>query len=46
MNLADEFDRGDCNENKARKISALTKYPIGADYPSSNYVSYAVSNFC
>ena len=44
MNLVDEFDLGDRGENKARKASASTKRPTGADYPSSNHVSYTISN--
>ena len=44
MNLDDEFDEGDCGENKARKVSASTKGPTGADYLSSNHVSHNVSN--
>ena len=45
MNLVDEFGKGDCGENEARKIFVSTKRPTGADYPSSNHVSYAISNF-
>ena len=44
INLVDEFSRGDCSENKARKASASTKGPTGADYSSSDHVSYTVSN--
>ena len=44
INLADEFDRGDCGENKARRASASTKGPTEADYLSSNHVSHTVSN--
>ena len=44
MNLIDEFYKGDCSENKARTF-ALTKGPTGAEYPSSDHVSHAVSNF-
>ena len=44
INLVDKFGGGDCGENEAR-ISALTKGPTGADYPSSDHISYAVSNF-
>ena len=44
MNLVYEFGRGNCSENTA-KTSALTKGPTGADYPSSNHISHAVSNF-
>ena len=42
--MVDKFGGGDCGENEAKKASVSTKGPIGADYPSSNYVSYAVSN--
>ena len=45
MDLVDEFGEGDRNENEAKKASASTKRPIGADYLSSNHVSHAVSNF-
>ena len=44
MNLVDEFGGGDCGENEA-KTSASTKGPTGADYPSSDQVSHAVSNY-
>ena len=44
MNLVNEFGGGDCGENEARKASVSTKGPIRADYLSSNYVSYTVSN--
>ena len=44
MNLIDEFGRGDRGENEAR-TSASTKGPNRADYPSSDYVSYTVSNY-
>ena len=44
MNLVDKFGRGDHGENEARRASASTKGPTGADYPSSNYVSHTVSN--
>ena len=44
MNLVDEFGGGDCGENEA-KTSASTKGPINADYPSSDHVSHAVSNY-
>ena len=43
--LIDKFDEDDYGENAAKKTSALIKEPIGADYPSSNHVSHAVSNF-
>ena len=43
MNLVDEFGGNDCDENEARTFE-LIKEPIGADYPSFNHVSYAVSN--
>ena len=44
MNLVDEFGRGDRGENEARRASASAKGPTGADYLSSNHVSYTVSN--
>ena len=44
MNLVDEFGRDDCGKNKA-KTSALIKRPIRANYPFSDHVSHAVSNF-
>ena len=44
MNLLDEFGRGDCGKNEAKKVLASTKGPTGADYLSFNYVSHAVSN--
>ena len=44
MNLVDKFGGGDCGENKAR-TAASTKGPTGADYPSSDHVSHAVSNY-
>ena len=44
MNLVDEFDRGFCGENEARRAFASTKRLIRADYPSSDHVSHAVSN--
>ena len=44
MNLVDEFGGGDCGENEAR-TSASTKGPTRADYPSSDHVSHAVSNY-
>ena len=45
MDLVDEFDEGDRGKNEAKKTSASTKKPTGADYQSSNHVSYTVSNF-
>ena len=45
MEVVDEFGTGDCGENKVTKTSALVKKSNAADYPSSNHVSYAVSNF-
>ena len=45
MNLVDKFDRGDCDENKGRKISAPTKELTRADFLSSDYVNYVASNF-
>ena len=44
MDLVDEFVRGNRGENEARKASALTKEPIGADHPSANHVSHNVNN--
>ena len=45
MNLVDKFSESDCSENEARKISVSTKRATGVDYPSSDQVSHAVSNF-
>ena len=45
MNFVDEFDGGDCGKNKVRRAFTSTRGPTGADYPSSNYISHAVSNF-
>ena len=45
IDLIDEFGKGDCGENEAKKTFASTKRPTRADYLSSNYVSHAVSNF-
>ena len=44
MKLVDEFGGDDCGENEAR-TPASTKEPTGADYPSSDHVSHAVSNY-
>ena len=44
MNLVDEIGGDNRGENEARRASALTKRPTGADYPSSNHVSHTVSN--
>ena len=44
MNLVDEFGGGDRGKNEAR-TPASTKRPTGADYPFSNYVNPAVSNY-
>ena len=44
MDLVNEFGGSDCGENEARRASALTKGPTGADYLSSDHVSYTVSN--
>ena len=44
MNLVGEFGGADCGENEAR-TPASTKGPTGADYPSSDHVSHAVSNY-
>ena len=45
INVVDEFSESDYSENEARRTSALTKRPTGADYSSSDPVSHAVSNF-
>ena len=45
IDLVDEFNRGDCDKNEAKRTSASTKGPIGADYLSFNHVSHTVSNF-
>ena len=44
MNLVDEFIRGDCGENEAKKTFASIRWLTRADYLSSNHVSHAVSN--
>ena len=44
MNFVDEFRGGDCDENEAKRASASTKGPIGADYLSSNHISHTVIN--
>ena len=44
INLIDEFGRGDCGENEAKRACASPKGPTGADYPSSDHVSHTVSN--
>ena len=44
MNLADEFSKGDCDKNEAKKASASMKGPTGADNPSFDHVSHTVSN--
>ena len=44
MNLVDKFGKGDCGENEAKRASASTKGPTGADYPFFNHVNHAVSN--
>ena len=44
INLVDKFDGGDRGENKARRASASTKEPTGADYLSSDHVRHIVSN--
>ena len=44
MKFVDEFGGVDYGENEAKRASASTKGPIGADYPSSDYVSHIVSN--
>ena len=45
MDLVDEFGKGDCGKNEARKTSASRKGLTGVDYQSFDYVSHAVSNF-
>ena len=44
VNLVDEFDRGDCDENEARRASVSTKEPTKADYLSFDHVSHIVRN--
>ena len=44
INVIDEFGKGDCEENEAKRDSALKKEPIRVDHLSANYVSYIVSN--
>ena len=44
MYLVDEFDEDDRGDIKAKKTSVSTKGPTGADYPSFNHVSHAISN--
>ena len=44
MNLVDEFDKGDYSKNEAKRASASTKGPTGADYLSFDHVDYIVSN--
>ena len=44
MNLFNEFGRGDHGENEAKRASASTKGPTGADYQSSDHVSHTISN--
>ena len=44
MNLVDEFGGGDRGENEARAPTS-TKGPTRADYPSSDHISHAVSNY-
>ena len=44
MHLVDKFGEGDCGKNEARKASTSMKGPIRVDDPSSDHVSYAVSN--
>ena len=44
MNLVDEFGGSDHGRNEAM-MSASTKGPTRADYPSSDHVSHAVSNY-
>ena len=45
IHFVDEFARRDCSENEARRTSASTKQPTGADYLSFDYVNHTVSNF-
>ena len=44
MNLVHEFNGGDCDENEAKRAFASIKGFTGANYPSSNHVSYIISN--
>ena len=44
MNLVDKFGGGDRGENEA-STPAPTKGPTGADYPSSDHLNHAVSNY-
>ena len=44
MDVIDEFGKGDCGENEAKKASTSIKKLIGADYLSANHVSHTVSN--
>ena len=45
LNLVDKFGGSDYGENKARRGFTSTKRPTGADYPFSDHISHAVSNF-
>ena len=45
IDLVDEFDKGDCGKNEAKKTSSSTKRPTGVDYLSSDYISHTISNF-
>ena len=42
--MVDEFGGGDYSENEARRASASTKGPTGANNLSSNHVNHTVSN--
>ena len=44
MDVIYEDGEGDCGKNEAKKASASTKKPIGADYPSNNQVNHTISN--
>ena len=44
INLVDNFDGGDYGKNQAKRASASTKGLTGADHPSFDHVSHAVSN--
>ena len=44
INLVDEFGKGDCGENEAKRASTSTNGSTGADSPSFDHVSHAVSN--
>ena len=44
MNLVDEFGRGDCSKNEAKRAFVSTKGPTGANYLFFDHVSLTVSN--